>query len=231
MGLIVGAALAVVTWTMLWRTRRLSRAALQLSGAALLVGLAGYAFQGRAGLIGSPAAERAPQPLPPAMAIPLAEEFFGRFNGAYTWLVIANSFLARGDSSEAVATLASATRAAPSNAQLWIAYANAVRIHSGGRISPAARLAFEKSAELAPQHPGPAFFFGLAVLQTGDIDGTLVVWKDLLAKAPASAPWGNALATRIAILEQVQARSFGSKGQRVPPTDTGRRATGLSDPA
>lgn len=216
MGLIVGVALAALVWIIVWKTRRVGGAALQLLGAALLVGLAGYALQGRAGLTGSPAAERATRALPPAMAIPLAEEFFGRFNGAYSWLVIANSFLARGDSGEAVATLASATHAAPGNAQLWIAYANAIRLHSGGRISPAARLAFERAAELAPDHPGPAFFFGLAVLQSGDVEGARAVWNDLLAKAPAGAPWGRALAVRIAILRELQARTILRPG--APPS-------------
>lgn len=218
MGLIIAAALAALVWIVLWRTRKLDAAALQLLGAALLVGLAGYAFQGRTGLAGSPAASRAAVALPPAMSIPLADEFFGRFNVASSWLVIANSFLERGNSGEAVATLASATRAAPRNAQLWIAYANAVRIHSGGRISPASRLAFERGAILAPDHPGPAFFFGLAVLQTGDLEGALVVWKTLLAQAPAEARWGRALAARIAVLEQVKARIAPAPNARAPRT-------------
>lgn len=219
MGLITAVALAALAWTILWRTRKLSPAALQLLGAALLAGLAGYAFQGRTGLAGSPAAERAPAALPPAMTIPLAEEFFGRFNGAYSWLVIANSFLSRGNSEQAVATLASATRAAPGNAQLWIAYANAMRIHSGGRISPASRLAFERSAVLAPDHPGPAFFFGLAVLQTGDLDGALAVWNELLTKAPAGSPWGRALETRLAVLREIKAQTSTVPNRTAPPTD------------
>lgn len=206
MGLVIAATVAALGWVILWRTRKLNTAALQLAGAALLAGLAGYAFQGRTGLTGSPAAERPHVALPEAMTIPLAEEFFGRFNGAFSWLVIANSFLARDDSGEAVATLASATRAAPRNAQLWIAYANAMRIHSGGRISPASRLAFERGAMLAPGHPGPAFFYGLAVLQTGDPEGALAIWNDLLAKAPENARWRGALATRVLLLEQLQAR-------------------------
>lgn len=217
MGLIIAATLAALAWTALWRTRALAPASLQLLGAALLVGLAGYTFQGRTGLAGSPAAERAPNALPPAMALPLAEEFFGRFNSASSWLVIANSFLARGDSGEAVATLASATRAIPNNAQLWIAYANAIRMHGGGRISPASRLAFERAAALAPRHPGPAFFFGLAVLQTGDVDGALAVWNDLLADAPAGASWRGALATRIAVLQQIRARAATPPRGSAPP--------------
>lgn len=204
MGLIIAAALAALVWGVSWRTRRMTRAALQLLGAALLAGLAGYAFQGRTGLTGSPAAHRAAVALPPAMPIALANEFFGQFNGASSWLIIANSFLAKGDSGEAVATLESGIRARPNDAQLWIALANALTIHSGGRISPAARLAYGRSAKLAPEHPGPAFFFGLALLQQNDVPGGLVVWRQLLAKAPSGAPWGAALATRVAIVEGLQ---------------------------
>lgn len=207
MGLVIAAVLAATVWIILWRVRKLDAAALQLVGAALLAGLAGYAFQGRTGLIGSPSAERAPVSLPPAMPIPLAEEFFGRFNGAYSWLVIGNGFLARGNSAEAVATLASGIRNAPRNSQLWLAYANALRIHAGGRISPASRLAFERAALLEPEHPGPAFFFGLAVLQTGDVEGALVIWRDLRSTAPEGTRWREALAARIAILEAVKARA------------------------
>lgn len=223
MGLVIAAMLAALVWTTLWRTRKLGSAALQLVGAALLAGLAGYATQGRTGLFGSPAAERTPVALPPAMTIPLAEEFFGRFNGAYSWLVIANAFLARGNSGEAVATLASATRSAPRNAQLWIAYANALRIHSGGRISPASRLAFERSAVLAPEHPGPVFFFGLAVLQTGDVAAATAIWRDLLADAPEDARWRQPLAARIAVLEEVRARAANAPNVREPRADSPNR--------
>lgn len=204
MGLIIAAFMAALIWIALWRTRKVTGAALQLLGAALLTGLAGYAFQGRVGLAGSPAAEQRATALPPAMPIALANEFFGQFNGASSWLIIANSFLAKGDSGEAVATLESAIRSRPNDAQLWIGLGNALTIHNGGRISPAARLAYGRSTKLAPDHPGPAFFFGLALLQQNDVPGGLVVWRQLLTTAPPGAPWGSALAARIALVERLQ---------------------------
>lgn len=228
MGLILGAAVAGLVWLALWRTHKLNGASLQLLGAALLTGLAGYAYQGRTGLPGSPAAERVAPSLPPAMPITLAEEFFGRFTGAYPWLVIANAFLARGDSSEAVATLASAIKARPRDVQLWIAYANAIRIHGGGRISPAARLAFERSVELAPEHPAPAFFFGLALVQSGDVPGALIVWKQLAEKAPTSSPWGKALSAQIALLERLTTTTSAPSApvtEDAPPSGVGRLPT------
>ncbi len=220
MGLIVAGAVAALAWFALWRTRGLNPASLQLLGAALLTGLAGYALQGRTGLLGSPAAERGARALPPAMPIPLTEEFFGRFTEATSWIVIANSFMARGNSGEAVATLGSATRARPRNMQLWLAYANAIRIHGGGRISPAARLAFEQSARSSPHHSAPAFFFGLALAQSGDVAGALVVWKQSLAKAPPDSAWAASLTPRIAILERLGADNSPSPADR-PRVESG----------
>lgn len=207
MGLILGIIMAGTAWAVLWRTKRLGRADLQLLAAALLAGLAGYAFQGRTGLSGSPASEQAVVALPPAMPIELATEFFGRFTAAYPWLVIANSYMRRGDSASAVATLESATRAMPNDTQLWIALANAITIHGGGRLTPAAQLAFRRSAALAPQHPAPAFFYGLTLLQLGQVPQALFVWRRQLARAPAGAKWREPLAFRIMIVEQAQAIS------------------------
>lgn len=204
MGLIIGVLLAAAIWLALHRTRALNGASLQLAAAALLIGLAGYSLQGRAGLAGSPAAERAPRPLPPVLPVELAGEFYGRFNVATPWIVIANGYMARGDGANAVTTLISAVRGAPRNSELWIALGNGLVAQNGGRMSPAAELAFAKGLSLAPQHPGPRFFYGLALLQQGKVDQGLDLWKHILRDAPPDVSWRPNLAARIAIVEQVR---------------------------
>lgn len=169
-----------------------------------MIGLAGYALQGRAGLAGSPAAARAPEPLPPAMPVELASEFYGRFNSATFWLVLANSYMKRGDSASGVATLQSALRARPRDSELWIAFGNALVTHGGGRTSPAAELAYRRAAAAAPGHPGPAFFYGLARLRQGDADAALALWKQVLASAPPAASWRAGLELRIALVERLR---------------------------
>ena len=207
MGLFVAVALAAIVLALLWATRRVRGAALQLVSAAMLFGLAGYALQGEARLTGSPAAERVATPLPPALPTDLAAEFYGAFNAATPWLAIANGYLRRGDSAGAVATLTSAVRASPRTSELWIALGNAMVAHNGGRSSPASELAFRRSASLAPRHPAPRFFYGLSLLQQGQVEPGLALWKDLLAGAPEHAAWRIPLAARIAVVERVRSRA------------------------
>lgn len=212
MGLLIGSALAGLVLAVLWHTRLVRGAALQLLAAALLFGLAGYALQGRAGLAGSPAAERRPAPLPPAMPRELTAEFYGEFNAATPWIVIADGYMARGDGAGAVATLTSAIRASPRTSELWVALGNALVSHNGGRSSPASDLAFEKGIALAPEHPGPRFFYGLMLLQQGQVEPGLGLWRRLLQQAPTRAAWRVKLAERIAVVEQVQRRSMPDLG-------------------
>lgn len=205
MGLLIGGGLAVLVIGILRAVCHLRGAALQLVAAALCVGLAGYALQGRAGLLGSPATERTPDALPPAMPIELAAEFYGRFNAASPWLAIANGYMARGDSAGAVQTLSSAIRAYPSLSELWVALGNALVTHNGGRSSPASELAFRKSASLAPNHPGPRFFYGLTLLTQGEIDRGIATWRHLLEQAQPEAEWRSLLAARVSVAERIRA--------------------------
>jgi cytochrome c-type biogenesis protein CcmH len=56
-------------------------------------------------------------------------------------------------------------------------------------MTPAAELAYRRAEAAAPGHPAAPFFYGLALARSGDRDGALKLWKDILAKAPANASW------------------------------------------
>lgn len=213
MGLVLAVVTAALTWAALWRTRTLSGPALQLVGAALLLGLGGYALQGSVGLGGSPAAERRLSALPPVIPIEIAAEFYGRFDAAYPWLVIANGYSKRGASEDAVAILRSALKARPRDSQLWIALGNALVSHGGGRLSPAAELAFQRATQMAPRHPGPPFFYGLALLQQGRAGETLALWREAARRGPPNAGWQENLAARTKLVEQLVAREAGSSSR------------------
>ena len=207
MGIVIGVLLAVAIWFALRRTRALNGSSLQLVAAALMIGLAGYSLQGRTRLAGSPAAALPVKVLPPVLPVELAADFYGRFNAATPWIIIANGYMARGDGGNALATLSSAVRAAPRNSELWIALGNGFVTQNAGRMSPAAELAFAQSLHLAPQHPAPRFFYGLALLQQGRVDDSLKLWRDVLGEAPDDASWRPGLATRIAMVEALRNRS------------------------
>ena len=56
-------------------------------------------------------------------------------------------------------------------------------------LTPASEFAYRRAAELSPGYPAAPFFFGLALLRSGDRDAALAVWGEVLADAPADASW------------------------------------------
>jgi len=178
--LIAGACLGALAWM------GVRGALLQLAAAALFAGAAGYALQGRPSLGGAPrdtAAAQAPVPL-----TRVRHAFFGQFTAAERWLVISESYARRGSSRDAAGVLRSAVRASPGDPQLWIGLGNALVEHSNG-LTPAAELAYARAMELVPGHPAAPFFYGLALARSGDRDGAISQWSELLASAPADAGW------------------------------------------
>jgi cytochrome c-type biogenesis protein CcmH len=54
MAWIAAFALAALAWAALWKSGRCSRLALEISAAALLLGISGYAWQGKPEMPGNP---------------------------------------------------------------------------------------------------------------------------------------------------------------------------------
>jgi cytochrome c-type biogenesis protein CcmH len=72
-----------------------------------------------------------------------------------------------------------------------VALGNTLVGHSDGLITPAAQFAFQKAAKISPEHPGPPFFMGLALAQSGKLVEARAIWAELLRRAPADAPIGK----------------------------------------
>ncbi len=205
MGWLVMAMLALAALAAVWRFGRLDGAGVQLLAAALLLAFAGYAWQGRPGLAGSPKRPPASQEVPDSAFAQMRQGMLGRFDTADRWLTIAEGFQRRGDTRGGAGLIRSALRAHPDNAILWLGYADALVVHSDGMITPAAQLAFERAAGLAPRHPAPRLFFGLALAQSGRLDEADRVWRELLASAPPDAPWRGGVEAQLQQLKQARA--------------------------
>ena len=184
-GLTILAVIVVAALGLLWLLR-LRGAAFTLAAAALMIGAAGYAFQGRPSLGGSPhrAADRAP-PVPLTTA---RKALLGQFNAADTWMTISEGYASRGQTADAVGVMNSAIRARPTDFALWVGLGNALYDHAR-TLTPGAQFAFLRAAELAPGHPAPPFFLGLAEARSGRPAQAVARWRDILAKAPADATW------------------------------------------
>jgi cytochrome c-type biogenesis protein CcmH len=168
-----------------------------LSASAMLFGCIGYVVQGHPGLAGSPREAQSLQaPIP---LTDMRHAFFGNFTGEESWLSISDALARSGDTEEAVGVLQNAVGKYPRNAQLWVGLGNALVDHAGV-LTPASEYAYERAAELAPGHPAPVFFMGLALARSGDGQGALALWKQVLAQAPADAPWRPMIEDAVAAL-------------------------------
>lgn len=173
-------------------------AMLRLAAAALFVGAAGYALQGRPALPGSPRKAGTS-----SQAIPLGNArraFFGELGGSSHWLMLSDSMAARGKTADAAGILRSAVREHPGDPVLWIGLGNALVDHVGV-LTPAAQLAYERAAALSPGHPAPGFFYGIALARSGDRASAVRMWQQILADAPADAGWRPLVEDAVAALQ------------------------------
>lgn len=189
----------------LWRFGHLRRSQLEFSAAALLLAVAGYALQGQPTLKGSPT--QAPDDVT-SEAVPqeFRKTFQSSMNSEGQWLSLADALMQAGRTRAAVSILSEGTRKAPQNADVWVGLGNALFVHGGGQMSPAAQFAFERAAQLAPNHPGPPFFLGFALARSGKLDEAGEVWRGLLARAPNDAPWKADLESKLAEIGQLPAK-------------------------
>jgi len=209
MGWLLLLILAAVVFGLLWRFARFDRAALQLLAAALLIAAAGYAWQGRPGLPGKPVPPPQRQKLPDSEFAEARGGMLGEVDAASRWLTIADMYHRSGDTQSAAGAIRAGLKGRPKDPDLWVGLGNALVIHAGGMMTPAAELAFQRAARLAPDHPGPKFFYGLALAQGGKFDEAEKLWRALLAGAPAGAEWRPMVEERLAMLEQVKAMQAG----------------------
>jgi cytochrome c-type biogenesis protein CcmH/NrfG len=206
MGWVIALVMALATGLVLWRFARLPRGSGGFIAAAMLLALAGYAWQARPGLPGSPrqAPDEAMMPDTPFAVERL--KMLERFGTIGHWLDFADALDRMGERRAAVGALNNAIHQNPDSADLYVGLGNALTVHAGGQVTPAARLAFDRAAAISPNHPGPPFFFGMALAQAGQFDEAARVWRELLDRSPADAPYRADLVQRLAQLDALRAK-------------------------
>jgi cytochrome c-type biogenesis protein CcmH len=206
--LIAGLAFVALAFVL-----KLPRAGWELAGAALLFGIAGYALQGHPNLPGAPKPAAETQKTADAAMIEQRKAMGAEFGKGQSWMILADGLSRQGQYGAAAEVLGKAVKDNPKDADLWVAFGNALVTHSDGVITPAAQFAFQKAANIAPDHPGPPFFMGLALAQSGRLAEARAIWAELLRRAPADAPYREDLQARIARIDSMLAAS----GQAVGP--------------
>lgn len=182
-----------------------SRLLWTLVGAALMLGAAGYALQQHAGLGEHLAvSDVAPVAVAPEM-IALRDAMLGRFTGDGAYLVASDALMRSGSRRSGTTVVLLGLNHYPRSLTLWTGLGTALTQHDG-TMSPAARLAFDQATRLAPEHPAPPFFEGLAYAQGGDYRAARRSWARALQLTPEKAAYRRDIAVRLAALDLVIAQ-------------------------
>jgi cytochrome c-type biogenesis protein CcmH len=203
--------LSILTLLVLVLCVRSSKGLWQVAAATVLLGMTGYALQGRPSLPPAPA-----QPLEASAAgatqlVDIRADMDQSFGSAKRWLVTADSFAKQGDYPLSAAYITSGLQTDPQNADLWSALGLQLMLASEGQMSPPAVLAFDKARAIRPNYPAPYYFAGLARLFAGDLDGAIVLWEKTISLATPNAKWKPRIESQLQAAKALQAQAQQSK--------------------
>ena len=200
-------ALAALALTATIWFGRAPRAAWEVIAAALVFGLAGFAVQARPDQPGAPTAAAQDTGASGAAMVAARRQMntAGPTSGN-RWLIPADALARQGQFADAAGMALGAVEQNPGSVDAWLAVANNLVAHAQGHLTPASLYAFDRAGKADPNHPGPAFFLGLALAQNGRLAEGRTMWADLLARTPIDAPWRQELVARLAELDQFIAK-------------------------
>lgn len=193
-----------------------SKALWQVAAAALLLGMTGYALQGRPGTPSSPAKSLAAKEDAAEQLIAMRADMDQNFGAAKTFLVTADAFAKQGDYTLSASYIQAGLRKNPQNPDLWSALGLQLMLASKGQMSAPAQLAFDKARAIRPNYPAPYYFAGISRLFGGDIDGAILLWERALSFATPQAKWRPKLESQLAGAKALQAQAAAAQAQTPP---------------
>jgi cytochrome c-type biogenesis protein CcmH len=105
------------------------------------------------------------------------------------WEVLAPVYLRLGRFDDAVKARQKALTLNGETAQRQADLGEALVAAANGIVTSDAKAAFERATVLDPKDPKSRFFIGVAAQQDGERDKAAAIWREMLASAPANAPW------------------------------------------
>lgn len=203
MGWVIAAGVSLSLILALIFVGRIPRAAWEITGAALLLGLAGYAWQGNPGLAGSPR-EVVKGDSGAEFDEQLAEQRRGmaeRYGPAGQWLLLSDGLGRQGKTKESANVLLAGLKQTPNDPNLWLGLGNALVAHAGGVVSPGADFAYRRAMAIEPEAPAPRYFYGLALVRAGQLQAARELWAPLAESAPAGSRIKEELELNIARID------------------------------
>ncbi|MFG1298612.1 c-type cytochrome biogenesis protein CcmI [Xanthobacter sp. V3C-3] len=182
------------------RRRRIAAVVALLLVPAFALGL--YVDLGSPRLPGAPLADRLSAPPDRgdvAILVRRVEEHLARNpNDGQGYEILAPVYLRLGRPDDAARAYAEAIRTLGPSPERHSARGEALVVAADGLVTADAARAFAAALALDPQEPRAAYFLGLAAEQDGRAADAARIWADLLAHAPATAPYRPMVAAALA---------------------------------
>ena len=202
LGILAVLSLAVLVWNV-----RSSKGLWQIAAAVILLGMTGYALQGRPTTPSSPAKPLAASEAAAIELVDIRADMDQSFGSAKRWLVTADSFAKQGDYTLSASYIQAVLRKDPNNPDLWSALGLQLMLASEGQMSPPAQLAFDKARAIRPNYPAPYYFAGLTRLFAGDLDGAILLWEKTVSLATPQAKWKARIESQLQAAKALQAQA------------------------
>lgn len=208
--------LAILSFGALLAIGRLKGGLWQIAAAAILLGMTGYALQGRPSLHSSPAKSLGGSEDAAVQLVEMRAEMDQSFGGAKRWLVTADSFAKQGDYKLSASYIQAGLKQNPDDPDLWSALGLQLMLASQGQMSPPAQLAFDKARAIRPNYPAPYYFAGLSRLFGGDLDSAILLWEKALTLATPKAKWKPRLESQLKAAKALQAQALDASQVKKP---------------
>jgi cytochrome c-type biogenesis protein CcmH len=117
------------------------------------------------------------------------------------WEVIAPVYMRLERYDDAVKARRNALTILGATAQREVDLGEALAMAAGGVVTADSKEAFERAAAIEADNAKAMFYLGVAAQQDGNASEAARIWRDLIATAPANAPWLPLVRERLARVE------------------------------
>lgn len=165
--------------------------------AAVVLGLAGYAWQGQAALPDAPAKPIKAELQAAETLIAMRADMDTSYTAGKPYLTLADSYAREGDYRYAAAFIQSGLNKYPQDGDLWAGLGVVLFLAGEAKMSPPAELAFANARKYRPTNRAPDYFKGMADLFDGRPQDTLALWQQMIDNAPDKAVWKPKLESQL----------------------------------
>jgi cytochrome c-type biogenesis protein CcmH len=196
-GLIVAALIALVAAGGILLMVKTRRQLWPVVAAAVVLGLAGYAWQGQPQLAEAPAKPMPSERQAADALLSMRSSMDASYGVGKQWLILSDSYARDGNYKMAAALINAGLKKYPRDGDMWAGLGVVMLLAGDGKMSPPAEMAFANAKKFNPLNRAPDYFTGLVQLFEGRPMDTVKIWQGLIDNAPDKAVWKPKLESQL----------------------------------